>query len=64
MKLRITPPEGFTAEECMSHLKQVVRTRARSTVLHWHLGQLQLVGPVPDLVLLKFHLRRFGYKLI
>lgn len=62
MRLRMVPPDGFTAEECLAFLRQVLRTRTRGNVLHDRSGKLELVGPIPDLVPLKFLLRRFGYR--
>lgn len=64
MKLRIFPPDDFTAESCMAHLRQVVRTRAKSADLLLRDGYIDLRGTVPDLIPLKFHLRRFGYRVI
>ena len=61
MKLRITPPAGFTPDECTFHLRHVVRTRGSAAALHKRRGQLQIVGARPDIVLIKFHLQRYGY---
>lgn len=62
MKLCIVPPDGFTASSSRTHLRQLVRTRAKGANLRVRDGRVELRGSVPDLIPLRFHLRRFGYE--
>jgi hypothetical protein len=64
MKLQIFPPEDFSLAECIYHLRHLVRTRAADTTLRkTRRGYIDASGPVGDLMLLKFLLPRYGYRL-
>ena len=64
MKLRIFPPEGFSVADSYPHVRHVVRCRTSDTALsRSRHGYIRADGPVPDLVLLRFVLTRFGYRL-
>ena len=61
MKLKIAPPEGFCVESCQAHLRHVVRTRTKGARVRAREDYIELIGAVPELLALKFQLRRFGY---
>lgn len=65
MNLRILPPENATIKDCYRHLNHMVRVRTKATRLSRQLsGHMVATGPVGDLVMLKFLLPRYGYRLI
>ena len=64
MKLRILPPDGADVKYSYRHLKHLVRVKTKEASLSsTRLGHLVVTGPVNDLVMLKFVLPRFGYRL-
>lgn len=63
MKLKVEPPDGFSAASCKAHLRQVARTRTCGATVRLKNGYLELAGSVPDLIPLRFLLRRFGYSI-
>ena len=64
MKLRILPPDGVNVSDSHRHLRHVVRVKTKETsLLRTRLGYSVALGPVGDLVMLKFVLPRYGYRL-
>jgi len=62
--MRILPPEGATVKDCCRHLRHMVRVRTKKTALRRHSDYMQASGPVGDLVMLKFVLPRYGYRIL
>jgi hypothetical protein len=61
--LRIYPPEGFSVDSCYLQVKAMVRARTKSCEIRkTRSGYFALKGPLPETLLLKPLLTRYGYE--
>lgn len=64
MNRRVYPPAGFIAADCYLHIKQLVRTRTKASVVRKRRNDgIEISGPGRDMAMLKIVLSRYNYRL-
>lgn len=64
MNCKVYPPKGFSASDCYRHIKQLVRTRTKTSLARkMRDGGIVISGSGSDIAMMKIVLSRYNYRL-